>query len=473
MLDLQNLVDSFHTMTCVLSVEKKADGKKGLIRIEAANKYYIQSMTNTGSNKDSIFKQEFVPGSEYQRYMPKELNFENFCYQSAILKKPIHAYIRPEHYNFWINQFLLPIEVEDSDKAYCTYSIEISKEADVNTMTAVSADVSANVLKTCIKLRGANASDLPKAMDDVVHDIRDMCDALCCCVLLTDFKQRTCSVFADSVKDGVNLKSMRESVTDDFIDVASSWIDTLKGSTCLVLKDENDFDVLHERNPMWYETLKMTHIDSVVLLPLQNNNETVGFIFITNFDTSRVLRIKETLDLASFIISSEIASYLMVKKLEVMSNVDLLTGAYNRNSMNNRIMPWISGQEPTPQKYGIVFADLNGLKPVNDRRGHDAGDQLLKDATAILKDVFYDCEIYRAGGDEFMLIALDVEEAELEKRVEKIRNDSLQPHHVSFAIGLCYTDCGRNVRDVMRDADGTMYMDKRRFYNKFPELKMR
>ena len=57
-----------------------------------------------------------------------------------------------------------------------------------------------------------------------------------------------------------------------------------------------------------------------------------------------------------------------------------------------------------PENYAVVFADLNGLKRVNDEKGHNAGDRLLRTASAKLSQVFCDCDIYRAGGDEFMLI---------------------------------------------------------------------
>lgn len=52
--------------------------------------------------------------------------------------------------------------------------------------------------------------------------------------------------------------------------------------------------------------------------------------------------------------------------------------------------------------YGIIFADLNGLKICNDTKGHKAGDELLKKAAALLKEIFNEDEIYRSGGDEAM-----------------------------------------------------------------------
>ena len=112
---------------------------------------------------------------------------------------------------------------------------------------------------------------------------------------------------------------------------------------------------------------------------------------------------------------------------------------------------------------------MNGLKPINDNEGHNAGDCLLKEAALILKLTFEGCEIYRAGGDEFVIVALDKPKKELETLVEKIRNDSTDPENVSFAIGFYYDDKGGDIRVAMREADALMYEDKKRFYDRFPE----
>lgn len=155
MIDLQNIVDKFHTMTSILSVEKRDDGKIGTIRIEAANDLYIHSMEKEDKDGNVVFKQKFVPGECYERYMKKELNFENFCYECAIKKKPVHAYIRPERYTFCINLYMMPLAIDDPKKAYCTYSQEISFEENAESMSNISAQTASNILKTCVKLRGA------------------------------------------------------------------------------------------------------------------------------------------------------------------------------------------------------------------------------------------------------------------------------------------------------------------------------
>ena len=459
--ELQKFVDSFHTMTCILSVEKTNDGSIGTICIEAGNELYIKSMERKDDDGNSVFNQKFIPGSNYEMYMEKELNFEKFCYQSAILQKPVHAYIQPERFPFWINLFMLPVDIDDSEKSYCVYSLEVTPEADLETMTRLSAENSSNVLKACIKLRGTK--NFLKTMDEVVEDIRELCGAESCCVLHTDFKNRTCSVLGSSTKVGANVTNIHEIISDKFVDYAESWIETLQGSNCLIIQNDADMEIVRERNPAWHASLTGANVKSLVLLPLTHNNEFIGFIWVTNFDTTKALRIKETLELVTFFIASEVASYLLVQQLEVLSNVDLLTGVKNRNAMNNLVFQLVNGSV-SYKMVSVVFADLNGLKLVNDNEGHNAGDDLLKRASKILKDTFYDCEIFRAGGDEFVVVALDKPKADIEARVEKLRQKSKEKGNVSYALGFFHDENGGDVRKAMQKADVLMYEDKKLHY---------
>lgn len=467
-MDLQEYVDHFDSMTCIMSVEKNPDGSVGKIRIEVGNKAYRSTFEKEDTSHVTMNEGNgFIPGAEYTQYLPRDLNFEHFICASALDKKPMHAYIHPDRFPVWFNIFSLPLDIEDPHKYYCTYTQEISTEANTEQMTNLSAKTTSQVLQTCIKLR--SSTNFLKTMDEIIHDIRVTCEASYCCVMLTDFKEKTCRLLSEDIAVGVPQHSLKNFLDDSFINYAKSWLDTIDGSNCLVIRNDEDMNEVKLRNPNWYRSLKSAEVNSIVLFPLQYNGETVGFIWATNFDTKDTDHIKETLELTTFFIASEIANYQLLQRLEMLSSTDLLTGVLNRNAMNNRVLRMVSGRERAPQSIGIVFADLNGLKPINDNEGHNAGDCLLKEAALILKLSFEGCEIYRAGGDEFVIVALDKPKNELEKIVEKIRQDSSKPENVSFAIGFYYDDKGGDIRAAMREADALMYEDKKRYYDRFPE----
>ena len=474
-MDFQEFVNNIEPMTCVISVEKFSDGSYGNIRLVAGNKAYVDSIENPENvSSNQMLKNKFIPDSPYENYIPKDLNFEAACYQCAIMKKPFHTYIHPERYSFWIDMYMMPLASSEPNKDYCTYTQEFTMEKNSERMSNLSADISSAVLKTSFKLKGTK--DFKKSMDEVLADIREICKADRCCILLTDYKERKCEVLCQSIVPDLDIIPMETHIKndfDDFFDVVDTWQSSIAGSTCLIIKNESDMEVLKARNPLWHASLMKADVDSLVLFPLEYNDEILGYIWAVNFDTDNAMRIKEVLELTTHLIASEIANYQLMNQLRIMGTVDMLTGVYNRNAMNNRVDWFIRSNEKKPDTFGVIFADLNGLKQKNDNEGHGAGDKLLKGAAEILNDVFYDGEIYRAGGDEFMIIDCEIDEAELVKRVEKLRRDSEDPKNISFALGYYFDGGEGDIRKAMRTADERMYKDKERYYALYPERKRR
>lgn len=472
-MDFQAFVDTFSAMTCIISIEKFPDGHFGNIRLVVGNKAYVASIEDPNNFvSNQMVSNKFIPDSPYENYIPKDLNFEDKCYRCAVLKKPSHEYIHPDRYTFWLDMYFMPLESDEPNKFYCSYSQQVTIKADSGMMSKLSADTSSAVLETCIKLRGTK--NFKHTMDEVMNDIRAICDAKLSCILLTDEQERKCTVLCQSSAPEVHVIPMQDYIEkcfDNFYDIVETWKDTIAGSTCLIIKDQYDMGVLQERNPVWFDSLRGADVDSLVLFPLEYNDMLLGYIWAINFDVNNTMRIKEILEITSFFLASEISNYQLFNKLEIMSSVDQLTGTYNRNAMNNRIIRFVSEQDPKPNCYSVVFADLNGLKQENDNNGHIAGDLLLKNAAHKLMEVFPECEIYRAGGDEFMIIAVDLPEQLITDRVEKLKKESEDPNNISFALGIFYDDKGEDIRVAMRTADERMYADKERYYAKFPERK--
>jgi len=285
-----------------------------------------------------------------------------------------------------------------------------------------------------------------------------------------DSRQKTCRILSEAVESSEELDHLRREMMPDFYDVALSWLDTVGGSNCLIVKDQADMEYIRERNPAWYQSLMKSQVQSLVLFPLKSGDELLGYIWATNFNTVDTLRIKETLELSTYFIASEIANYILLSRLRELSTMDMLTGIMNRNEMNNRIDELREGRAEV-DLVGVVFADLNGLKKVNDRFGHEEGDRMLKNGAAVLRQVFAGDEIYRAGGDEFMILTRGMEEKELEKRCEEIKQLSAGYPHVSFAVGYCVIQDFRKIRDALKKADEMMYLDKENYYHNNPELR--
>ncbi|MBO4396495.1 MAG: EAL domain-containing protein, partial [Eubacterium sp.] len=162
-------------------------------------------------------------------------------------------------------------------------------------------------------------------------------------------------------------------------------------------------------------------------------------------------------------------NYLLLNKLRTLSSRDLLTGVMNRNEMNNYVSSLCSANDQDKRSVGVVFADLNGLKAVNDIEGHAAGDLLLKNAANALREVFDESQIFRAGGDEFSIIVTDVTKEDLDRRIDEVRKACKKYVNLVFAMGGAVEADSRNVRMALRRADENMYEDKRLFYEQNPD----
>ena len=466
MIDFQSLVDGMGAMTCVISVEKREDGSCGEIRIVTGNASYIESIEHPAGNYQMLTN-KFEPNSIYTKYLTRDLNFEDFCFRSAVMRKCLHSYVKPDRIPAWFNMTFMPLAQIDGNIYYCTYTMEINFEANTERLSTLSGELASAVLETCIKLRGSN--DFQATMNDIINDLGKLCKAEHCCVFLMDTYERRCAVLCEAFGEGSKLLPMETYVDDKFYDIADSWEGTIAGSNCLIVKNERDMEVVKERNPIWYESLTNAGVKNIVLFPLKNRDELLGYIWTINYDPEEAPKIKETLELTTFILGSELGNHLLLERLQILSSKDMLTGVLNRNEMNNLVDRMSQDNSDGKKGVGVIFADLNGLKTVNDECGHNAGDTLLKDAAKALNEVFPSENIYRAGGDEFTVIIKGITQDQLEEKIKMLRKAAEKYPQLSFAIGGRVEEDEKNVRTALRLADQNMYADKRKFYEEHPE----
>lgn len=244
-MDFQQFINTFTAPTCVISVEKLPDGGYGKIRIVTGNKTYIDSIEHAG-NGPQMLTDKFIPNSEYQTYFTKDLNFEDFCYKSAVLKQPQHSYVHPERYDFWFNLFSLPLESDDEKLAYCTYTHEVTQNPSTGQLMNLSYETISEVLTACFKLKSSD--DFNTAMDEVIHRIREICDAKYCCIMLMNEQNRTCSLLGQAFSETADFHTNDNWMHEDFYSVAESWSSVIDGSNCLIIKNSYDWNYIKEKN---------------------------------------------------------------------------------------------------------------------------------------------------------------------------------------------------------------------------------
>lgn len=159
----------------------------------------------------------------------------------------------------------------------------------------------------------------------------------------------------------------------------------------------------------------------------------------------------------------EIQKQHMEQQTEIllhMSYEDSLTGLYNRNKFNEDIKEKYQGVHT---QMGIACFDLNGLKKVNDRLGHSAGDALIQRAAYYLQQTFGG-KTYRIGGDEFVVMDYGIEEQVFYDSVLLIQKN-MEREGIHCSVGISWRDTQCSFREQFDEADQRMYRDKENFYN--------
>lgn len=142
--------------------------------------------------------------------------------------------------------------------------------------------------------------------------------------------------------------------------------------------------------------------------------------------------------------------------------MDALTGFKTRKSYYNDIEMIEKDSEKSAAAVGVVFADVNGLKEINDRLGHKAGDQLLSDVARHISVVFSDAKKYRFGGDEFVILSFDKNKEAFDNKLKRL--SALWGEEFSAAVGSVWLEHARDLEKNVAVADKMMYMDKSRYY---------
>ena len=143
-----------------------------------------------------------------------------------------------------------------------------------------------------------------------------------------------------------------------------------------------------------------------------------------------------------------------------MAYVDALTGIGNRLALRRDYDAYL-GKEVT-----VVMLDLNDFKLINDTRGHEEGDRILRETGKLLADTFGGEHCYRYGGDEFLAIIPDLSNTELQEKLECLkRNKPVIDDTVraDFSIGSVRAMLSDSdiLRTLISRADEKMYEEKR------------
>jgi len=156
-------------------------------------------------------------------------------------------------------------------------------------------------------------------------------------------------------------------------------------------------------------------------------------------------------------------------ELAQQNSTDYLTGIYNRRGFFSAVKPLSHLSQRNDQSVGIMLADVDDFKKINDRLGHEAGDEVLKKVAGIMKSSVRTSDLVaRYGGEEFIVFISTAERDSVRTLAEKIRKNVESgmkgDARVTVSIGVADSKLPRDVEEglgrLIRQADKSLYHAK-------------
>lgn len=166
---------------------------------------------------------------------------------------------------------------------------------------------------------------------------------------------------------------------------------------------------------------------------------------------------------------SDVVAFVAIKQIERTALTDWLTGLLNRRAIDEQMRVELARAERRGSTFGVIMADLDAFKGVNDRYGHEVGDGVLKDAAQrLVGAVRLEDRVGRWGGEEFLILIPDPGEGDAFRVAERIRqligsrpfDTSAGALSVTVSTGVAIRQPGERLEKVIARADAALYCAK-------------
>lgn len=239
------------------------------------------------------------------------------------------------------------------------------------------------------------------------------------------------------------------------------------------LKDIAD-DILSRKKQDFQYSVKAEHY----LLHVQYMPEVRLFLFVETEENKAIADVRHALYLnlivfvlvvlATIVLTNMMVSFYQ-KKLAVMATIDHLTQLMNRQAFEMFSLNMLADSRRSHTSLAVMMIDIDHFKKVNDTYGHAAGDKVLQEVAAILKNTVREADLVcRWGGEEFVVFLHKCAVADAERIAEQLRSKvaaqlyeyELYHLNVTLSIGIASYRHDEGLQEVMARADGALYLAK-------------
>ncbi|MBE5882575.1 MAG: GGDEF domain-containing protein [Lachnospiraceae bacterium] len=233
------------------------------------------------------------------------------------------------------------------------------------------------------------------------------------------------------------------------------WYRAFEERTSIII---DEIEEIKTSEPLTYEYLKPQNIHSLIANPLELEGRIIGFYGVDNPPPEVMENVTYFAEIVGHFIVSLLEKQRLMQQLEKLSFEDSLSGVQNRHALNDYIE-----YSKKISNVGVVYCDVLGLKKINDMQGHQAGDELIMRASESLKNNFRKKDIFRVGGDEFLVLCKDIDRQTFLAKVESLRAD-MEKNRAMMSLGVVWKESASDMDALIAEADGIMYEEKRAYY---------
>ena len=390
---------------------------------------------------------ELIGATYYSTVSNRDEDWIRLSYQAAIMRQSVINRTYNTQFNKWFEFWAVPV----FKKGFCAFIIHDVTAEKRKEDTKEITSKSNNVIIECAK--ALSAGDFKKGIKAALKILGTTLKADRAMII----ESRNGEVgeiieWSDRV-NGTGLPGRKEF---EEYDVFTMWNKQLYGENVLIIEDTL---LVNVKNEQAYNCMLSGKVSNYVLATLTDKNKVNGYLLVDNFSPETDVNIREVVESLAIFISEEVRNHILQSEMLYMSEHDILTDAGNRKAFNSKI-GMLEGMDIS---VGICFVDINGLKSINDEMGHEAGDNVIKEAAETISAIFKKKYCYRIGGDEFVVVMPQVTEEHFAQFVEKLRKKTKK---ISMAIGSVWSEKCLDMEELVNIADKNMYADKTEFYSK-------
>ncbi len=389
---------------------------------------------------------ELIGTTYYTSVSNQDEDWIKFSYQAAILRQSSINRTYNTHFDKWFDFWAVPVY----QKGFCAFIIHDVTADKKNEETRLLQTNTSNLVIDCAK--ALSTSDFGKGIKKVLGRIGAALEADRVFVVRKNSSDKIEQIY-EWISKSCTTELPSKRVFEKF-DMLSVWTEQLAGKDVFVM---NDTAALMDDRPEIYKECMAGKCSRYILAMLKDKEEIMGFLVADNYTHDIQVNITEVMETVAAFISTNLKNHDLTTELVYLGGHDALTGLGNRYALNQTLMLLTEFSVPV----GVCYTDINGLKVINDEKGHQAGDQLIVDTAGIFSGVFKKKNCFRVGGDEFIAIIQDIEKEKFEELVEKLRN---KLRGVSLAIGCVWNSDSSDIDKIIKKADEAMYKDKTAYY---------